>query len=118
MSYLDWKVGDKIVCIADQDRIDAVHATVPGSIYPQSGKVYTIREMRDDSQWHSNKVVVLLKEIDNSHLLGAVLVPGTKCYVEPGFNPNGFRPVQPRKTSIEVFQRIRLNPSIRIREDA
>jgi hypothetical protein len=29
-----------------------------------------------------------------------------------------FRPVQPRKTSIEAFHRIRLNPSIRIREDA
>lgn len=120
MSYLNWHVGMKVVCVAAQERINAIVASLPGSVYPTSGKIYTIREIRDDSPLTNGKtqIVVLLCEIDNSHLVGRVLKPGTKCFVEPGFNPNGFRPVQTRKTDISIFNRILLNPHIRISEDA
>lgn len=111
MSYLNWHVGMKVVCIAAQEKIDAEHAAVPGSVYPQSGAVYTIREIRDDSQWTHGRqqIVVLLSEIDNSHMIGLAPRPGTKCYVEPGFNPIGFRPAQTRKTDISIFTAM-LNP--------
>lgn len=106
MSYLDWHVGMKVVCVADPDRIALMQARVPGSNYPANNRVYTIREIRDDAQWRhgEHRIVVLLHEIDNSHLIGKGF-PENKayCYVEPGFNANGFRPLVTRKTDISIF---------------
>jgi hypothetical protein len=120
MSYLDWKAGDKIVCIAEQAKIDAIHATLPGSVYPKSGSVYTIREVRDDSPMTGGReqIVVLLSEIDNSGMIGSAPLPGKRCFVEPGFNPKGFRPVQTRTTDISSLQALLLNPFVTIGEDA
>jgi len=106
MSYLDWKVGDRIVCIADPAWIAAGMRAVKGSRYPQYRGVYTIREIRDDAQWGRGEghIVVLLGEVDNSHFIGCRPTPNTFCYVEPGFPARGFRKVEPRKTDISALE--------------
>lgn len=97
MSYLDWKVGDRVVCIASAERIALMQSTRPGSNYPASKSVYTIREIRDDADL-GGSLCVLLGEVSNAHLIGR---PG---YIrEPGFPLHGFRKVHPRKTDISIF---------------
>ena len=99
--YLDWKVGDKVVCIASAERISAMQDLTPGSNYPCSGGVYTIREIRDDNS-SDGRLTLLLVELDNSHLIGVKTNNGYG-YKEPGFPVTGFRKVQPRKTDISIF---------------
>lgn len=103
MSALDWHVGMKVVCVAD-----AIYL-IDGAQYPENGRIYTIRELRDDAPWGGKHIVVLLNELDNSGFIGRRGDRWT-CHVEPGFATDGFRPVQTRKTSIEIFRRM-LNPS-------
>lgn len=86
MSYRDWHVGMKVVCIDD--------AGVPGArLY--RGSVYTIKSIRMSDR--------------DSYFKG---VPGPWLVVElveiinptgTGFNVRRFRPVQPRKTDISLF---------------
>lgn len=104
MSYLDWKVGDNVVCIASAERISVMQALNPGSNYPRSGGVYTIREIRDDNRI-DGRLTLLLVEIDNSHFIGVKTDSGYG-YKEPGFPVTGFRKVQRRKTDISIFTAI------------
>ena len=97
MSYLDWKVGDKVVCVK---RINPA-VRIPNAVYPHYQGVYTIREIRDDNR-KDGALTVLLSEIDNAHFIG-VRLKGAFGYREPGFPHTGFRPVQTRKTSIAIF---------------
>lgn len=99
--YLDWKVGDKVACIASAERISAMQALNPGSNYPRADGVYTIREIRDDN-YIDGRLTLLLVEIDNSHFIGVETEYGYG-YKEPGFPITGFRKVQPRKTDISIF---------------
>jgi hypothetical protein len=101
MSYRDWKVGDKVVCIKRDGWCDAVFGSMlDGLPHPRYGEVCTI-------------AMISTSPIDDDLYISVEEYPGRRCY-----HASRFRPVQPRKTSIEVFHRIRLNPSIRIREDA
>lgn len=111
MSYLNWHVGMKVVCVASPERIAAGMRRMPGAIYPAHNGIYTIREIRDDAQWNkgASSIVLLLAEIDNSHFIGTHSADNTYSYVEPGFNVRGFRPVQTRKTDISIFTAM-LNP--------
>lgn len=104
MSYLDWHVGMKVVCIASAETIANMMRVIPDAIWPAHGVVYTIREIRDDGAITNtdSRVVVLLSEIDNSHFIG-VRRGNQFGYVEPGFSASGFRPLQHRKTDISIF---------------
>lgn len=107
MSAWEFHVGQRVCCIFDQGKIDAFSALHPGAVFPSGRGVYTVREVRDDAPWNFGKhrIVLLLNEIDNSHMAGT---PG--YMVEPGFNVSGFRPLRERKTSIECFRAL-LNPT-------
>lgn len=115
------KPGDKVVCIAPQNKIDAVAKATGGNV-PRNGSVYTVREIRDDSPYRRSstpRFVVLLSEIDNSWMVGRE-GPGWKCYVEPGMSVTGFRPVQTKSTDtgMAILKRILERPEQRIEEDA
>lgn len=99
--YLDWKVGDRVACIVSAERIALMNAILPDAQYPQSGGVYTIREIRDDKRADGH-LTLLLAELDNGHFIGVRTDRGFG-YKEPGFPINGFRKVQPRKADISIF---------------
>lgn len=111
MSYAHWHVGMKVVCKTVPSREQL--ARCPGANWPLAGAIYSIREIFPHP-YGADYPLITLAELDNRHLIGVEDSSG----LEPAFGARNFRPVQPRKTSIEVFHRIRLNPSIRIREDA
>lgn len=97
MSYLDWKVGDRVVCLKHVNP----SVRVPRGNYPECGGVYAIREIRDDN--HSDgHLTILLVGIDNRHLIG-VRRGNTYGYKEPGFPIHGFRKIDPRATDISIF---------------
>ena len=105
INIADWHVGMKVVCVVGPEIIAAMQAIIPAGNCPQHNHVYTLREIRDDAPWRHGErhIVVLLQEIDNSHLIGQYGPHDAYAYVEPGFNPRGFRPAQTRKTDISVF---------------
>lgn len=104
MSYLDWKVGDQVVCVEDGP-INSGHGLDPTGLV--RGCIYTIRWIGEYyfGAISETKVAVRLNE-----------------YVRDPFDsPVGarrFRKVQPRKTDISIFQRILDNPKVKIPEDA
>ena len=102
-SSIDWHVGMKVVRVAEFQR------QIPGHKYPLVGGVYTIREIFVSPL---GKVIILLQEVRNPS------EPSNMVIREYGFDAEKFRPVQKHKTSIEIFNRILLNPRIRISEDA
>lgn len=97
------KVGDKVVHVGGRVRgrgradVSRGEAIKRGAVLPNRGSVYTIRKINVCS----HDTLILLNEIDNSHLIG--VWGGT---IEPGFSIYQFRPVQPRKTDISVFERL------------
>lgn len=111
-NYTSWTVGMKLECIATAEQVAARREKIPGAKIAVSQGIYTIREIRDDAPWRrgDHHIVVLLQEIDNSHLVGGSYEHGKYCYVEPGFGAHYFRPVVTRKTDISIFQSILSNP--------
>lgn len=97
MSYADWKVGDRVVCV-DASNMDFRQ----GEELPKQGSVYTIREIRDLGRG----VAVRLNEIVNPP---KVYRPGV---MECGFFARRFRKVQPRKTDIAIFKAMLVNPRL------
>lgn len=94
MSYLDWKAGDKVVCLrgAGADNAGSISSYTHGRIgtakdprYPEKGKTYTLRNVNvvDDEDGY---VLVLLEEIRNDHLADFI-----RCGLEPGFHCKHFR---------------------------
>lgn len=96
MSYRDWKVGDKVVCVND-GYVPQRWKTIGGLDGLTTGKVYTIR--RIGPQY--GHVTVSLEEIVRP--IRGVKTDGSPLTEEIGYNPSRFRPVQPRKTDISVF---------------
>ncbi len=94
MSYLDWKVGDKVVCINADGLAEYEEA-------PVRGQIYTIRDIAAD--W-VGRVGVRLQEVRNGPHPG--VVPDDSGCTERGFLTSRFRKVQPRKTDISVFEAI------------
>ena len=97
MSYLDWHVGMKVVCVK---RVDP-RIRVKGGRYPDYRGIYTIRQIRDDKR-KDGALTLLLHELDNSDFIG-VQIGNRYGYLEPGFPHHGFRPLQTRKTDISIF---------------
>lgn len=99
MSYRDWKVGDRVVCVDDEphDRYSPWAATGNNLDGLKKGRVYTIRKIGLYS--HYNTLLVWLDEI-----VRPKRGPIARQYGEVGFDPRRFRPVQPRKTDISVFE--------------
>jgi hypothetical protein len=100
MSYMDWKAGDKIVCIETWHRTDG--RGYGDEVGPIKGETYTIREV----VFFADLVTVRLVEVVNPKRKYREFPDGN----EPSFGAWRFRPVQTRKTSIEVFERL-LTPS-------
>ena len=112
MDYRSWHVGMKVVCVGERPGNADVDA-----VYPEIGQIYTIRELRDDTARGKAGVFVLLAEIDNRHFIGRASPRGF-AYVEPGFNPNGFRPLVTRKTDISIFTAMLTGAKERSKEPA
>lgn len=84
--YLDWKVGDRVVC---------VDANVKGPFHKPlvKGRVYTIRKILAHPK--TDDIGVTLDEIVND------IHP--TCGLERCYEIRRFRKVQPRKTDIGIF---------------
>lgn len=81
-------VGQKVVLVGwKNDYVGAWKAI--GARYPNVGDVYTIRDIRP---W-KDSAVILLEEIDNSHL---------PYNLEPGIQQDFFRPVRTTRKSAEA----------------
>jgi hypothetical protein len=89
MSYHDWHVGMKVVCVDD----DWDFGPLPGETFPKAGAVYTIRSLSIEG----SEVFVQLAEIVNPVCVFEDIIG------ESEFAAVNFRPVQPRKTDISIF---------------
>lgn len=89
MSYLDWHVGMKVVCVEEFEHNGTEHL-------PLVGAIYTLRGLRRSK--YTDRLYVQLVEVVN--------VPRQYAgeFGEPWFSVEGFRPVQTKKTDISVFQ--------------
>lgn len=87
-----FRVGQKVVLVGwAQDAVSSWRAI--GACYPDVGDVYTVRAVKP---WKKS-AILLLSEIDNSHLRYAL---------EPGFRQEFFRPIVERKTDLSIFQKM------------
>lgn len=93
-----WAPGMLCVCI--RNPTDRARAAIPPGNWPNKGTVYMIREVRDDRK-PDGHLTLLLREIDNSHLLGLTFSGGT-AHLEPGFPEYGFRPLS--EDSLDQFR--------------
>lgn len=96
-AYLDWKVGDKVVCI-DANLYDDGYDPKTMYLYGdldglEKDKIYTIREFYIDS--YDLEICICLDEIHRE--LDEVL------WRESGYLVRRFRKVQKRKTDISIF---------------
>lgn len=95
--YLDWKVGDKVVCVDDAENgaYDSPEFVAVGGLDGlRKDAVYTIRSVGPDPE--DGFLSVWLEEIYRQTFRG----------VETGYAIQRFRKVQPRKTSIAIFERM------------
>jgi len=96
MSYLDWHVGMKVVCLDIEWPRHAAAVVAKGCRLPEPGRIYTIREIGVAQE--DGKVYVRLREIRNPRITFKPWAAG-----EPRFGARRFRPLQPRKTDISIF---------------
>ena len=94
MAYLDWKVGDKVVCVSVPDDRGWGHQL------PEIRRIYTIREI---GVGLGGDVVVKLAEIHNPRRTYNSTKFGRTVTGEVCFGARHFRPVQTRKTDISQF---------------
>lgn len=87
---MTFHVGQKIVCVTDT-YTDSGWMFVPNK--PKKGSVYTVRgitEMGRKNRIHLEEIISPVQQ-------------WAEGFYEVGFLPFRFRPVQERKTSIEIF---------------
>ncbi len=87
-----FRVGQRVVLVG-WESVPVSQWSAIGARYPNVGDVYTIRAIKP---W-KDTAVLLLEEIDNSHL---------KYNPEPGFRQTFFRPLMERKTSIHCQEEV------------
>lgn len=92
--YLDWKVGDKVVCISVPEDMGYGHQL------PEIRRIYTIRQIGLGLAFG---VVVKLDEIRNQSRTYNSSKFGRTVTGEICFGARHFRPVQTRKTDISIF---------------
>lgn len=107
MSFRDWQVGDRVVCVETWLLKDGTGDEAG----PVAGHIYTIREIGLLHPF-KNDVCVRLAEIINP-IRAYLDATGEACFAAARF-----RKVEPRKTSIAIFERFLLNPNAPVREDA
>ncbi|PAQ03699.1 hypothetical protein LRP31_25620 [Mesorhizobium mediterraneum] len=103
MSYLDWKVGDQVVCVDTWARENDGNG-YGDEVGPIAGQIYTIREI---GFLHPtiHRLQVRLFEIENVvHRYNDIGM------WEQTFYASRFRPVQKRSTDISLFRAL-LNPT-------
>lgn len=91
-------VGQKVERIPAQRHVSSIPADTAlrhGARLSLVGEVYTVRLVRVDPD---GVQVLLLAELDNSHMAGIGFGA-----LEPGFPSYGFRPLVERKTDISIF---------------
>lgn len=95
MSFLEWKVGDRVVCLDEKWAKGCIQYVnrIPPSL--RRGSVYTVKDIKIGEGFGIDRVVskhvmVLLSEALNPELDGF-------------FDARRFRRVVPRKTDISVF---------------
>lgn len=94
MSYRDWFVGMKVVCVDDS----------PGKFggaRPRLGEVYTISKIEVNA---FSELAVQVSELEFRWYEFA--------------RASRFRPVQKRKSDISIFKRLLTDPNVKISEDA
>lgn len=95
--YVSWHVGMKVVCLKDYSWLPSEGGYFARCTYPVLGRVYTIRRIG----MLPAGMGILLTEIVNP-----IGDPRVGFDGETGFSPRSFRLVQPRKTSIAIFERM------------
>lgn len=105
MSYQYYE-GQKVVCV--NDHFEARHhPKCTGLIWPNDGAVYTIRSFEAIKNSYGKDVVILrFTEFSNP----AIKWANISLPIEPGYARHRFRPLQKRKTDIQIFKAM-LNPS-------
>lgn len=105
MSYHDWHVGMKVVCVDDVfDESGRNGIGRACEVVPVAGQVYTIRAIGKFYPGNPEELVIVLNEIVNPVLpyrYGYSVVRSERC-----FGVFRFRPVQKRKTDISIFTAI------------
>lgn len=103
--YTNWFVGMEVVCVDDMQ--DVTPPEDHGFLV--AGKVYEIVEIEliPKGSWVYGGFAA--KDIVFICLAG---------HPDAGFDAEGFRPVQKRKSDIAIFTRLLDNPRVRITEDA
>lgn len=90
MSYLDWHVGMKVVCIEMNVR-NADVRLFPD--LPQKGRVYTVSRI---TTAFTGEIGIQLREVNTP-------IVGRKHKKQGLFPARWFRPVQKRKSDISIF---------------
>lgn len=99
---LDWKVGDKIVCINDKPNGGGLE-----EIWPREGIIYTIRDIGEPAYYAETKISVRLQELVNTPQFYHDAL-GQKIFTECWFNVARFRPVT--NTSLDIFRKLTTDP--------
>jgi len=93
-------VGQRVECIAKGDWSRTMQEC-PALIVPRHGQIYTIREVyRDPFQGHT--AIRLVEIVNPDHLV----MKGLILYLEAGWLPHEFRPLDERETDISVFTKL------------
>jgi hypothetical protein len=93
-----FRLGQRMACVEDWNDKELY----PAIYFPEKGKTYTIRGMPEAWDGKVTRTGLWLVEIHN------ILGPQGQEYC---FDPEHFRPLVARKTSIEIFQRM-LTPDL------
>lgn len=101
MSYLDWHVGMKVVCVDDHWNDTRSPEVVEKEAIPTNGCVYSIREIGYLHPYRTTTLCVRLNEIENPFKLYSY--PNGTVRTERCFGARRFRPVQTRPTDISIF---------------
>jgi hypothetical protein len=96
----NFHVGQKVVCIDDNDSPPKGHQVLTVMVLPKVGKVYTVREVLTGVVGGSP--CVLLQEIPDQ--IVEVLSNGVHRVGTIVFYAHAFRPLVERKTDISIFK--------------
>lgn len=97
-------IGQKVVCIA-KGTWELTKKKHPGVIVPVRGNIYTVRETYRDPFFGIEGI--RLREVVNSSV---TFFNGTPYYIELGWLPQEFKPLEERETDISIFKKL-LKPS-------
>lgn len=102
--YLDWKVGDRVVFVGPAKRVSIARSGLMGFLF---GKKRLHHSLEADATY-TIKGIGSHFELNRHERLVCVLLVEACFSGSPttGFPAEWFRKVQPRKTSIAIFERL------------